>query len=193
MPNTTQKELVKEYFKANPNRDIKHKEIVPWLMAEYKKRAGKVFADPDRQIRQLSQSGFLIKIAKGIYRYEPDSIIKRELEDFSQKQKEEILKRDGYKCVICGRGKKDGVELHVDHIKPKDLGGKAVIENGQTLCAQHNFMKKNFKQTETGKKMFIRLYELAKKEKNLILKDFCSQILDVFEKNNINSHIIWKK
>lgn len=193
MPNTTQKELVKEYFKANPNRDIKHKEVVPWLMAEYEKRSGKVFADPDRQIRQLSQSGFLIKIAKGIYRYEPDSIIKRELEDFSQKQKEEILKRDGYKCVVCGRGKKDGVELHVDHIKPKDLGGRAIIENGQTLCAQHNFLKKNFKQTETGKKMFIRLYELAKKEKNLMLKDFCSQILDVFEKNNINSHIIWKK
>ena len=41
--------------------------------------------------------------------------------------------------------------------------------------------------------MFIRLYELAKKEKNSMLKDFCSQILDVFEKNNINSHIIWKK
>lgn len=193
MLSTTQKELVKEYFKENPNRDIKHKEIVPWLMSEHQKRTGNVFADPDRQIRQLAQSGFLIKIAKGIYRYEPESIIIRELEDFSQKQKEEILLRDEYKCVVCGKGVKDGVELHVDHIKPKDLGGKAIIENGQTLCAQHNFLKKNFKQTETGKKMFIRLYELAKKENNLALKDFCSQILYVFEKNNINSHIIWKK
>lgn len=193
MPNTTQKIIVKEYFKSNPNRDIKHKEVVPWLMAEYQKRTGNVFADPDRQIRQLAQSGFLIKISKGIYRYEPDSLIKRELEDFTQKQKEKILKRDGYKCVVCGRGKKDGIELHIDHIKPKDLGGKAVIENGQTLCAQHNFLKKNFKQTETGKKMFIRLYELAKKEKNTMLKDFCSQILEVFEKNNINDHIIWKR
>ncbi|MGP1515486.1 MAG: HNH endonuclease [Bacteroidales bacterium] len=25
--------------------------------------------------------------------------------------------------------------MHVDHIKPKEFGGKAIIENGQTLCA----------------------------------------------------------
>jgi len=31
--------------------------------------------------------------------------------------------------VICGRGKKDGVDLHIDHIKPKDFGGEATIEN----------------------------------------------------------------
>ena len=46
----------------------------------------------------------------------------------------------------------DGVELQVDHIKPKDKGGKATFENGQTLCATHNFRKKNYRQTETGKK-----------------------------------------
>jgi hypothetical protein len=80
--------------------------------------------------------------------------------------------------------------LHIDHIKPKDLGGEATLENGQTLCAQHNFLKKNFKQTETGKKMFIRLYELAKSEGNLDLVLFCSQILEVFEKNDVNGHII---
>ena len=67
------------------------------------------------------------------------------------------------------------------------------IENGQTLCAQHNFLKKNLRQTETGKKMFIRLYELAKFEKNQELKNFCEEILKVFEKNNINSHIKWEK
>ena len=54
-------------------------------------------------------------------------------------------------------------------------------------------MKKNYKQTETGKKMFIRLYELAKKEKNKELIKFCAEILTVFEKNNINGHIEWKK
>jgi len=52
------------------------------------------------------------------------------------------MERDEYKCVICGKGIKDGVEIHIDHIKPKDFGGKATIENGQTLCAQHNFLKK---------------------------------------------------
>ena len=191
--NLVQKDLLVEFFKKNPNRDIKHPEVVDWVVATYKERTGKVFRDPDRAIRQLAHSGFLIKISKGIYKYDPDKSYKRDLEDFTAKQKEAILKRDGYKCVVCGRGKKDGVELHIDHIKPKDFGGEATIENGQTLCAQHNFMKKNLKQTETGKKMFIRLYELAKSENNKELIKFCSDVLNTYEKHNINGHIVLKK
>lgn len=30
----------------------------------------------------------------------------------------DILKRDGFRCVICGRTANDGVKLHVDHIIP---------------------------------------------------------------------------
>ncbi|MBU4339125.1 HNH endonuclease [Patescibacteria group bacterium] len=191
--NVIQKNLIVEFFKKNSDRDIKHPEVVDWVVATYKKRAGKVFRDPDRAIRQLAQSGFLIKIAKGIYKYDPEKAYKRELEDFTVAQKEAILKRDDYKCVICGRGKKDGVDLHIDHIKPKDFGGEAKIENGQTLCSQHNFIKKNLKQTETGKKMFIRLYELAKSENNNELIKFCIDVLETYEKHNINGHIIWKK
>ena len=135
----------------------------------------------------------MIKISKGIYKYDPNFVINRELEDFTTEQKKAILERDNYRCVICGRGREDGVELQIDHIKPKDLGGKATIENGQTLCAQHNFKKKNYKQTETGKKMFIRLYDLAKSVGDTETQNFCSQILEVFEKNDVNGHIEWKK
>ena len=193
MQEITQSEIVMEFFKNNPNRNIEHPEIVDWVNKEYNKRTGKVFRDPDRQIRQLAQKGFLIKISKGVYKYDPNFIVIRELEDFTEVQKKQILERDNYKCVVCGRGIKDGVELHIDHIKPKDLGGEATIENGQVLCAQHNFMKKNLKQTETGKKMFIRLYELAKKHDDVQLLNFCKEILEVFEKNNINGHIEWKR
>lgn len=52
-----QADLIMEYFKKNPNRDIKHPEIVDWVVAEYKRRIGKVFRDPDRAIRKLSQEG----------------------------------------------------------------------------------------------------------------------------------------
>jgi hypothetical protein len=83
--------------------------------------------------------------------------------------------------------------LQIDHIRPKDLGGKATIENGQTLSAQHNFRKKNYKQTETGKKVFIRLYELEKSMGDKETEKFCFQILEVFEKNGVNVHIEWKK
>lgn len=193
MAKITQAELIMEFFTNNPKRDIPHPEVVDWLTTEWEKRTGGVFRDPDRGIRKLAQEGKLIKVSKGVYKYDPDFVINRNLEDFTVAQKAEILKRDNYRCVICGKGVKDGVELHVDHIKPKDLGGKAIIENGQTLCAQHNFKKKNYKQTETGKKMFIRLYELAKSVDDQETMDFCAQILEVFEKNGINGHIEWKK
>ncbi len=189
----TQEELVKEYFLSHPNQSVPHPKVVDWLVSEYKKRTGKVFRDPDRQIRKLGQEGFLIKEGKGIYRYDPHFIQNRELEDFTSEQKEIIKRRDGYKCVICGRGLADGVELHVDHIKAKDFGGRAIIENGQTLCAQHNFLKKNFKQTETGKKMFIRLYDLAKAEGDTQLVQFCSSVLEVFERFGINGHVKWNR
>ena len=63
--NHVQKDLITEFFKKNPNRDIKHPEVVDWVAATYKKRTGNIFRDPDRAIRQLAQSGFLIKIRVG--------------------------------------------------------------------------------------------------------------------------------
>ena len=189
----SQMALIMEYFIKNPEKEIHHPEIVDWVVEEFKKRTGKVFRDPDRAIRKLSQEGKLIKISKGVYKYDPKFIKNRELEDFTSAQKEEIFKRDNYRCVVCGKGKSDGVEIQADHIKPKELGGKAEIENGQTLCAQHNFQKKYYKQTETGKRMFIRLYELAKKNNDQQLIKFCKDILEVYERDNINGHIVWKK
>jgi len=182
-----------EYFKKNPNREINHPEVVDWSVSEYRKRTGEVLRDPDRAIRKLSQGGRLVKIRKGVYKYDPTVISNRYLRDFTQAQKDAIFKRDNYRCVICGRGLEEGVEIHADHIKPKDLGGTTEIENGQTLCAQHNFQKKNYKQTETGKRMFIRLYELSKKNQDEKLKKFCAAVLGVFEQFDINGHIIWKK
>lgn len=41
--------------------------------------------------------------------------------------------------------------------------------------------------------MFIRLYELAKKNKDKELISFCEQVLNVYEKNDINGHIVWEK
>lgn len=50
----------------------------------------------------------------------------------------DILKRDGYKCRICGRGAEDGVKLEVDHIQPKSNGGKDFADNLWTLCFNCN-------------------------------------------------------
>lgn len=193
MSEITQEKLLMEYFKKHPNKDVPHPEIVDWVTAKYTERTGEKFRDPDRGIRKLHQGGILIKVKKGVYRYEHGSVKKRQLEDFTPAQKEEIFKRDGYKCVMCGKGRKEGMEIHADHIIPKDKGGKATIENGQTLCSQHNFLKKNLNQTETGKKMYIHLYELTKSKNEKVLFEFCKAILEIYEKFGINGHIVWKK
>lgn len=189
----SQAELIMEYFIHNPKRDIKHPEIVDWATVEWKNRTGTVFRDPDRAIRKLSQEGRLIKVGKGVYRYDPDMVINRDLEDFTPVQKDIIMKRDNYRCLICGRGKQDGVELQVDHIKPKDLGGTNDIDNGETLCAQHNFQKKNYGQTEAGKRYFIRLYEIAKKNSDNDMLRFCSKVLELYEKEGIDNQILWQR
>ena len=193
MDKITIRNLLIEYFQNHPKQDLSHGPVVDWVEDKYKKIYNKKPRDTWRSIRNLHEAGFLIKVRKGIYRYDPESVKKKELDDFTKEQKEMILKKDNYKCALCGKGKKEGVELHIDHIKPKYLGGKSIIENGQVLCSQHNFIKKTLNQTETGKKMFINLYELVKKEQNEKLKRFCAEILDTYEKHNINGHIIWKR
>lgn len=56
----------------------------------------------------------------------------------------EILKRDKFRCVICGRtAEKDGIKLHVDHIIPISKGGKTEPNNLRTLCDECNLGKSN--------------------------------------------------
>jgi len=194
MPSQT--EFVKEWFIKRADRDISHEESKAGIEDDYLKITKKRFEDVDRTIRKLAQIGFLIKIKKGWYRYDPKKAKVRNLEDFSAADKKIILKRDEYKCVICGKGAKEGIDLQVDHIKPKELGGTATISNGQTLCASHNFRKKISSQTETGKKMFIRLLESVKdsEDQNASrIEKFCEEILKVYDKHDIDGHIDWKK
>ena len=55
----------------------------------------------------------------------------------------DILKRDGFRCAICGRTAADGVKLHVDHIIPVAKGGKTELGNLRTLCSECNEGKKD--------------------------------------------------
>ena len=48
-----------------------------------------------------------------------------------------------FAAVLWGRGKEDGVKLHVDHIVPVSRGGKSVMSNLQTLCEDCNCGKGN--------------------------------------------------
>ncbi|HOJ27662.1 MAG TPA: HNH endonuclease [Spirochaetota bacterium] len=186
-------DLIIEFFKNHPKEDMPHGPVVDWVEEQYTKLYNRKPRDIWRSIRRLHQEGFLIKVKKGIYRYDPDIATNKHLEEFSQELKNQILERDNYKCVICGRTAKEGYELHVDHILPKDKGGKATLDNGQTLCSICNFRKKNYNQTESGKRMFIRLLKIAKEVGDIKTQKFCEEILNTYEKFNINGHIKWDK
>jgi hypothetical protein len=62
----------------------------------------------------------------------------RERAKMTQALRYEIIKRDGYKCVVCGRTVYDGIKLHVDHIHPVSKGGRTTRENLRTLCNECN-------------------------------------------------------
>ena len=74
--NIPQSKIIIEYFKKHPNKNIKHPKVVDWAMREYEKRTGEKFRDPDREIRKLAQEGILIKIAKGVYKFDPNVVKK---------------------------------------------------------------------------------------------------------------------
>lgn len=54
-----------------------------------------------------------------------------------------VFLRDGFRCCACGKSPltHPGVELHCDHIDPWGNGGKTVMYNLRTLCAECNLGK----------------------------------------------------
>ncbi|MBA7583736.1 hypothetical protein ES708_25684 [subsurface metagenome] len=182
-------QLILEYFQAHPNQDLKHDPVVDWVENEYIKLGGTKPRDTWRAIRKLHEEGKLIKVKKGVYKYDPSYVHEIELFDFPPEVKDAIFKKDNYKCVVCGRGKEDGVEICADHRKPKQLGGGNTLDNGQTLCAEHNLLKKKYSQTEAGKKFFTKIYESAIAAGDQKMIRFCKELFDVYDKEGINSHI----
>ena len=65
--------------------------------------------------------------------------------DINLRLRFQVLKRDNFKCCMCGRSPAStpDLELHIDHIKPYSKGGETVIENLQTLCSDCNLGKSN--------------------------------------------------
>ncbi|WP_409438552.1 HNH endonuclease [Pseudomonas sp. JAI120] len=54
-----------------------------------------------------------------------------------QSVRTQVFERDLYRCLRCG----DHKNLRADHVHPESMGGDAVLENLQTLCASCNSWK----------------------------------------------------
>jgi hypothetical protein len=182
-------ELIMKYFEKHPKEDLIHGPVVDWVTKQYLKDHPEPPRDTWRAIRKLCEKGKLIQVKKGVYRYDPDNIKEIELFDFPADIKEKIFERDGYKCVVCGKGRADGIEIHADHIKPKNKGGDNSIDNGQILCTQHNNIKKNYSQTEAGKRYFIKLYKKAVEIGDEKMVNFCRCVFECYDRHSINGHI----
>lgn len=61
------------------------------------------------------------------------------------RQRFRVMKRDGFKCILCGASPANnpGLELHIDHIIPWSHGGETVEENLRTLCSNCNLGRSN--------------------------------------------------
>lgn len=57
------------------------------------------------------------------------------------------------------------------------------------MCAEHNLLKKNYSQTEAGKRYFIKIYETAVAIGDERMLRFCREVFDVYDKECINGHI----
>lgn len=69
--------------------------------------------------------------------YSYKSTKKHQKEDISESLRWEIYERDNFTCRNCGTRR----NLTIDHIYPEILGGKATLENCQTLCRSCNSRK----------------------------------------------------
>ena len=78
----------------------------------------------------------------------------------------DIFKRDGFKCLYCGRTPPT-VILHVDHIQPVCEGGDNSPENLATSCDQCNFGKSGVPLTIVPKSLEQRAAESVEREKQV--------------------------
>ena len=181
-------EFILEFFMNRPNTEFKPAPVVKWV-TEHRENAGQPAEDVQRAIRELALTGRLVKPRRGIYKYDPDQDQEKELQVFPAAVKQAIYKRDNFRCVVCGQGKEDNVEIAADHKKPRKKGGTNDIENGQTLCTRHNNLKKTYSQTEAGKRFFIELYNTADANDDQPMIAFCETVFDAYDEHYVNGHI----
>jgi 5-methylcytosine-specific restriction endonuclease McrA len=53
----------------------------------------------------------------------------------------QVMQRDGFRCVYCGRTAAEGARLHVDHVIPVTAGGPNEQDNLVTACEECNLGK----------------------------------------------------
>lgn len=133
-----QNELLEEF----KNRNVPIFKVV--IYVNYSSKKGRV---KDKRYKAYEKEEFsnkmqeYLKLKETKKLYEISSRVERS--KMSESMRYDVLKRDGFRCQICGATSKDGVNLQVDHIIPVSKGGKTEMSNLQTLCSRCNIGKSN--------------------------------------------------
>lgn len=135
----TELSLAKEYMLEPPVQHVSMR--ISWM---YKSPQGRNCYS-GQKIFNSDQIGKLIKTADLILqkRTSRQYQIKKERAAMTSSLRYDIMKRDGFRCQLCGSTVSDGVKLHVDHIVPVSKGGKTKPSNLRTLCDRCNFGKRD--------------------------------------------------
>ena len=115
---------------------IKAVENVNWIIKiEYISPAGRTFEKSTITVDLKMMSDFLRSEAAKNYKVDEK---RAERSKMNSSLRYDVLRRDGFKCQLCGRSAGDGIQLEVDHIKPISKGGKTERSNLRTLCRDCN-------------------------------------------------------
>jgi len=132
------------------NADYSFLNIISWRRAVALVSKGKVevLKYSDKAIRTIK--GELMKIPMVLKLVHLVRTIYKTKVPFSKRN---IMVRDDFKCVYCGKTAEEG-HLTIDHVIPKSKGGKSTWENCVTSCKPCNARKGHRSCSEV--KMFIK-------------------------------------
>lgn len=124
-------------------RDM-HKPISRYYGSIYSKRFGGWNATLLRFIEAIGEKDVL-QPTELITNTDSEGRRSKNRRDVSWRIRFQILKKDNFKCVLCGNSPSidPTIKLEVDHIVPWSKGGNTAPENLQTLCNKCNQGKSN--------------------------------------------------
>src|SRR3989338_10194902 len=106
-----------------------------------------------------------------------------------EKMRINVLKRDDYRCLWCGRGRVDGVNLDVDHIIAEAWGGMTTEDNLGTLCSHCNRAKGS---DYFGSYLLSTLFKVENIESWFINKDLGTNFNPETNQHHDGVFHIWK-
>ncbi len=134
----------KRFLRVENKLIYKGKHICPYknlnyrYIIDYESPKGRVYEYDMDTLNYEKMKYYLNEARKNIdYKKTKEYFVKTQRNKVTDKLRYEILRRDKFRCVLCGISREDS-KLEVDHIKPVSKGGKTERSNLRTLCNRCN-------------------------------------------------------